>query len=69
MAKRKDYTFEHLEQLIGFTVTRIVKAEDDEYTEGSYGLVLEKDGKKKQAWIDQDPEGNGPGHLDIEDVV
>jgi hypothetical protein len=69
MAKKKDYMFEYLEQLLGHTVIRVVKAKDSEYTEGSYGLVLECNGKKKQAWIDQDPEGNGPGHLDIEDVI
>ncbi|MCU0916971.1 MAG: hypothetical protein MUC88_20775 [Planctomycetes bacterium] len=50
----------HLAQLIGKTVTTLVKSTEDIGT--IYGLMF-KDGTI--AWIMQDPEGNGPGHLDI----
>ena len=33
----------------------------------SFGLKLRMPGKTVVAWVDCDPEGNGPGHLNIEE--
>lgn len=38
---------------------------DDEYC---WGLVVEKNGQKLVCWIDADPEGNGPGFMQIEEL-
>ncbi|MEN6550160.1 MAG: hypothetical protein ABFE07_29300 [Armatimonadia bacterium] len=62
--KRKatqDYIAEHLHQLVGKKVTGVAKDSDSEF-DATYGLMFE-DGTI--AWIMCDPEGNGPGHLDI----
>lgn len=50
--------------LVGFKITGAALDKENE----SYGLVLEKGKKKKIAWVDCDPEGNGPGWLQVEDV-
>lgn len=50
----------HYLQLAGLTITGLVKDDSDDKL--IYGLKL-SDGKI--AWILQDPEGNGPGFLDI----
>lgn len=63
--KRKepqDYTAEHLHQLVGKKVTGIAKDEDGGEFDTAYGLMFD-DGTI--AWIMCDPEGNGPGWLDI----
>lgn len=52
-----DFFNNHYGQLRGKTIVNIVK--DGEF----YGLVMD-DGTC--AWIQQDPEGNGPGFLDIQ---
>ena len=67
----KDWTGEHLSQLVGMTVKAIgfdpVTPESEYRYEDEYCLTLEgEDGKVTQAWIMCDPEGNGPGHLDIQ---
>jgi len=55
----------HLHQLKGKTVANVCYAPPDAvtFTPAIYGLEF-TDGTT--AWILQDPEGNGPGHLDIE---
>lgn len=63
--KRKatqDYIAEHLHQLVGKKVTDVAKDKDGSDYDTTYGLMFD-DGTV--AWILQDPEGNGPGHLDI----
>jgi len=55
----KDVYVKHYGQLIGKKVTKIAKEADGEF----YGLIF-NDGTI--AWILQDPEGNGPGFLNIE---
>ena len=61
-----DVTERYIKQLIGKTITHIVKdAHPDtlrEFGEPYYGLGF-SDGT--EAWILCDPEGNGPGFLDI----
>ena len=52
----------HLEQLVGLTVTGLIKDPSDEFAL-VWGLRFD-DGTL--AFIQCDPEGNGPGHLHIE---
>jgi len=64
MAKSKKNTamFKHLEQLVGKKVVSTVRDGGSDYTEECFALIF-NDGTV--AWIMSDPEGNGPGHLDI----
>jgi hypothetical protein len=50
--------------LVGFKITGVALDKENE----SYGLVIERGKSKKIAWVDCDPEGNGPGWLQVEDV-
>ncbi len=63
-AKAHHVMVNHLHQLVGKTVESVIYTPPDAktYTPGIYGLNF-TDGSV--AWILQDPEGNGPGHLDI----
>jgi len=57
-----DYYSQHYGQLVGKRIKRIVI----ESFEGQAMPVLEfDDGRVASACVMQDPEGNGPGHLDI----
>lgn len=51
------------EKVIGFTIIGVVQTPDGE----SWGLQLQKDTQTFIAWVDMDAEGNGPGHLNVED--
>jgi hypothetical protein len=51
------------QQLVGCTVEAICHTEDF----GSFGLTLRRGRKTLNVWVDCDPEGNGPGHLNIEE--
>ena len=51
-------------RLVGFTVEGVCHAEDGE----SFGLTLQRGKQRLTVWVDCDPEGNGPGHLAIEEV-
>jgi hypothetical protein len=53
-----------LKRLVGATITESILTEDGE----SYGFRAEKGGKSFIVWVDCDPEGNGPGWLQIEDA-
>lgn len=55
--------FKHLSQLRGKTITEIVRDGGGQYTDECMGLKFQ-DGTV--AWIQMDPEGNGPGFLEIE---
>lgn len=59
----KDFYAEHYGQLVGKKVVQIGKDDGEEFNEAMYCLIF-SDGTK--AWIMRDPEGNGPGHMDIE---
>lgn len=67
-----DPEIEYLNQLIGWRVDRIVRIVIDSggYQEDPrYALVLTRQrNKKEQLFVEilSDPEGNGPGFLDIE---
>ena len=51
------------QQLVGAKVESVCHTEDY----GSFGLKLRRGGKVLIVWVDCDPEGNGPGHLNIEE--
>jgi hypothetical protein len=48
--------------LVGATITSALLDEGNDY----FGFRVEKDGKTFSVWVDKDPEGNGCGHLNIE---
>ena len=52
-----------LEQLSGGVIGNPIVSDE------SFGFHVEKDGKTLKVWVDRDPEGNGPGHLEIEELV
>lgn len=66
---KTDHMRDHLQQLVNST---IMSVEDDggrDTRDRLYGLRIRKaDGTEVIAWILRDPEGNGPGHLDVEEV-
>jgi hypothetical protein len=56
-----DPTIIELSQLVNAKVTAIARDPDDNV----YGLKFDTG---VVAWILQDPEGNGPGHLEVEQL-
>ena len=67
--KRSDQTISYLTQLVGKKITGVCHDNGSDPTlegEKIYGLVCEDD---TIAWILTDPEGNGPGHIDIQKPV
>jgi len=48
-------------RLLGGTITKTLLSEDGK----TFGFQVQKAGKTLDIWVDQDPEGNGPGHLSI----
>jgi hypothetical protein len=55
---------EQAKRLVGFTVAGVCHTQDGE----SFGLTLRRGQERMTVWVDCDPEGNGPGHLAIEEV-
>jgi hypothetical protein len=72
-ATEQDPYASHLEQLIGFTVKQVIIYEDGEgVDENVYGLLFshtDESGKEQVLYTEilRDEEGNGPGHLAIEE--
>ena len=64
------FAAEQLKALVGFKIVDTVISDDNE----SYGFIVQSPTvrghtKKKVCWVDCDPEGNGPGWLQIEEMV
>ena len=66
------YAAEQLKQLVGFKIVDTVITPDN----SSYGFIVERADEieahvlgpdRKVCWVDCDPEGNGPGWLQIEE--
>jgi hypothetical protein len=57
------YLTKQLEPYMG---AKIVGFADDE--EGVFGLIIQKGKQKKVLWVLCDPEGNGPGFLELGDA-
>jgi hypothetical protein len=54
---------EQAKRLVGFTVEDAHLSEDGE----TFALTLRRGKQWLTVWVDCDPEGNGPGHLQIEE--
>ncbi len=67
--KNKHY-IDYIKPLIGFKITQILVEEDmnDPYGEPYLGFILEKGDKSYQIVSLRDPEGNGPGHMEIIEI-
>lgn len=58
-----EYEVKQLKPLVGGRITAVLQTPDNE----SFGFVITlPDRTKRRVWVDCDPEGNGPGHLNIE---
>jgi len=62
----EEVTFEarQVDTLSGGTIEHPVF--DDTPGDESFGFRVVKGKKKFNVWVSRDPEGNGPGHLEIE---
>lgn len=49
-------------KLVEGRIIRVIFTED----KSAWGFIVWKDGAQYVVWVDADPEGNGPGHLDIQ---
>lgn len=65
MSSVKEWIGKHYGPLVGGKIVGICM-DDVEFGEPCVGLRVQRDGMETRAWILQDPEGNGPGHLEIE---
>ena len=54
----------HAQQLVGHTITAVLVDPDNE----AYGFSATQGRSIKQVVVLMDPEGNGPGFLDISDI-
>lgn len=67
----KDSTFAQLmaegiaRQLVGGIIQEAFVTPADEYSDAGFGLVVKKGKSRSIVYVYSDPEGNGPGFLDI----
>ncbi len=63
-----DFYLKKLDQLVGGTITGLVRSGDDSGTGEFFGFVVTMpDGTKKQIVLLSDDEGNAPGSFEILD--
>lgn len=55
------YSVEQAKKLFGGRIIDIFTDEDENY----WGIKVKTKNKTFVVWVDQDTEGNGPGHLNI----
>lgn len=59
-----------MEPLVGGTITGLILCRSDSEGEflspPAWGFKVRKGVKNYLCWVDMDPEGNGPGHIGIE---
>lgn len=66
---KKDWGFNHLSVLHKARCVDIVKNSETDHGGYEYGLIFQcVDGKTRTAWIMCDPEGNGPGHMIMQEL-
>lgn len=59
-------TKEIADKLVGAKITGAIESPGNDFSEGSFGFqVTTAKGQSIQVWVDMDPEGNGPGWLQI----
>jgi|GEM_PF-2274872 len=61
--KHVEAEIQQASQLVGLAIVGICHTVDF----NSFGLTLRRGSKTLNVWVDCDPEGNGPGHLNIEE--
>lgn len=67
---RADFYLEKLDQLVGGTITGLVRTGDDSDTGEFFGLVVTMpNGTKKTMVLLSDDEGNAPGSFEIETLA
>ncbi len=59
---------EQVNSLVGAEITEAFITPEDEYTPEGYGFKINLNGKEKLVFVLMDEEGNGPGHLDIQNI-
>jgi hypothetical protein len=64
---QKAYTPE-LSKMIGWEITGFALDNSGLEHEHIFGIVIFRKGQKRVVWIAQDPEFNGPGHLEVQDM-
>ncbi|MHB1630689.1 MAG: hypothetical protein ACYCQL_00545 [Acidithiobacillus sp.] len=65
-----DFYLEELDQLVGGTISGLVRTGDDSDNGEFFGLLVTMpDGTKKQLVLLSDDEGNAPGSFEIETVA
>ena len=66
-----EWLMKHLKPLVGATITRVEAEPDPEGFSEPWPVLYVKlaDGTQKALVIQRDPEGNGPGHVEFDDVV
>lgn len=59
-------TKEIADKLVGAKITTALESPGNDFSDGSFGFAVKtKAGETLQVWVDMDPEGNGPGWLQI----
>ena len=62
-ANHSSYMSEEIQKhLVGAKIVSALVDSENDY----FGFRVQKGGKEFSVWVDQDPEGNGCGHLNIE---
>lgn len=59
------YLFDKLQRLLDGVLIDLVVSQDQNDGEEYLGLIIDKDGTNYILWVEQDPEGNGPGWLSV----
>ena len=52
--------------ILGGKITGLISSKSPDTGDGFGFQVRRPDGRRFAEWVDCDPEGNGPGHLNIE---
>tara|TARA_Y100000593_G_scaffold86945_1_gene166562 strand:- start:30 stop:371 length:342 start_codon:yes stop_codon:yes gene_type:complete len=66
--ERVKYQNAYYKQLLGFTITNVIMEENMEYPQGDLWpsfILKDASGEKLEIRINQDPEGNGAGHIEF----
>lgn len=69
MSDTMSWIVKHYGPLVGSKIVKLAVRHEYHGGEPTVGLCLERDHLATTVWILQDPEGNGPGHLEIEKWV
>ena len=68
MTEDHKHMAERLRPIMGGTIEGLA-VDEETYALPCYALRVTNGGKSYDLWILADPEGNGPGHLSVEEVA